>query len=191
MGIAIIPAASAAGKTEFVTTLTSGTSWTVPAGVNYINVILTGGGGGGNLQIANNNVSASPGAGGTTTFTGATSAAGGSAGIVLNGSSNGNPTFDALGNAGLANTGQAGNAGVRSQAASATATAFAGIAAIQKGGSNGQVIASTLNTTPGATINYAIGAGGNQGSGTSNDNNLTYYGNNPGGSGKVEIHYWA
>ena len=47
MGIAVIPAPSAASKTMFRTTLTSGTSYTVPAGVTYLNVTLLGGGGGG------------------------------------------------------------------------------------------------------------------------------------------------
>jgi hypothetical protein len=46
MGIQTIPA-PAAGKTAFRTTLTSGTSYTVPAGVSYLNVTLVGGGGGG------------------------------------------------------------------------------------------------------------------------------------------------
>lgn len=46
MGIAIIPAA-AASKTMFRTTLTSGTSYTVPTGVTYLNVTCVGGGGGG------------------------------------------------------------------------------------------------------------------------------------------------
>lgn len=35
------------GKTPRVLTLTSGTSWTVPAGVTYVNVTLMGGGGAG------------------------------------------------------------------------------------------------------------------------------------------------
>ncbi len=35
------------GKTMFRTTLTSGTSYTVPAGVTYLNVLLVGGGGSG------------------------------------------------------------------------------------------------------------------------------------------------
>jgi hypothetical protein len=74
------------GKTRRVLTLTSGTSWTVPTGVTFVNVTLRGGGGGG----------------------------GGS-----NGSSN-------------------------------TATI----------GMGGDVVSSTLSTTPGASIAYAIGAGG-------------------------------
>ena len=47
MAINVLPVASAASKTMFRTTLTSGTSWTVPAGVTYVNVTLVGGGGGG------------------------------------------------------------------------------------------------------------------------------------------------
>ena len=46
MGYSVFPAPSA-GKTAFRTTLTSGTSWTVPAGVTYVNALLVGGGGGG------------------------------------------------------------------------------------------------------------------------------------------------
>lgn len=76
-------------KTRFAFTLTSGTSWTVPTGVTYINVTLQGGG----------------------------------AGSYASGSTNqsiaGNP---------------------------------------------GQMVSSTLTTTPGASIAYAIGAGGAGGS---------------------------
>jgi hypothetical protein len=46
MGASTIPAVSA-GKTMFRTTLTSGTSYTVPTGVTYLNVTCVGGGGGG------------------------------------------------------------------------------------------------------------------------------------------------
>lgn len=45
MASTVFPAA-AAGKTRFITTLTSGTSYTVPAGVTYVNVLLQGGGAG-------------------------------------------------------------------------------------------------------------------------------------------------
>ena len=100
MGSTVFPAASA-GKTRYITTLTSGTSWTVPAGVTYVNVTLIGGGGGGNASVGNNGLggairtstlSTTPGAsityaigagsgaaaaGGSTTFTGATTAVGG------------------------------------------------------------------------------------------------------------------
>jgi hypothetical protein len=46
MGSTTIPAASS-GKTRYLTTLTSGTSYTVPSGVTYLNVTCRGGGGGG------------------------------------------------------------------------------------------------------------------------------------------------
>jgi hypothetical protein len=46
MGVSVFPVASAAGKTRFAVTLTSGTSYTVPAGVTYLNVTLQGGGAG-------------------------------------------------------------------------------------------------------------------------------------------------
>lgn len=107
MGSSVVPTPSAASKTRYVVNLTSGTSWTVPTGVTYVNATLIGGGGGGDPQgsgtdniagqglggqIITTNVSTTPGAsityaigaggasnaaGGTTTFTGATSAVGG------------------------------------------------------------------------------------------------------------------
>ena len=46
MAVSKLVAASAASKTMFRTTLTSGTSYTVPAGVTYLNLLLVGGGGG-------------------------------------------------------------------------------------------------------------------------------------------------
>jgi hypothetical protein len=84
--------AAASGKTMFRTTLTSGTSYTVPAGVTYLNVTLVGGGGGG--------------AGGTV-------------------NANYGGTSEGLG---------------------------------------GETVSSTLSATAGATIAYAIGAGGSGGS---------------------------
>ena len=100
MAISVIPAASAASKTRYVETLTSGTSYTVPASVTYVNATLIGGGGGGggaSVQgaggaIIETNLTTTPGnsiayaigagggansAGGSTTFTGVTTAVGG------------------------------------------------------------------------------------------------------------------
>lgn len=91
MGYSVFPAPSAGSKTRKITTLNSGTSYTVPAGVNYINVTTIGGGG--------------AGAGGSST--------------------------DARSGYTFSN------------------------------GHGGQIVMSTVNTTPGATINYTIGAGGN------------------------------
>lgn len=55
MGQSVFPAPSAASKTRKVETLTSGTSWTVPAGVTYVNATLVGGGGGGGSATSTNN----------------------------------------------------------------------------------------------------------------------------------------
>lgn len=85
MGQSVFPAPSAASKTRYVETLSSGTSWTVPADVTYVNVTLVGAGGQGG---------------------------------VWNGSYSGNP------------------------------------------GHGGQIITTTVTTTPGTSIVYAIGAGG-------------------------------
>ena len=87
MGINVVPSIT---PTRKVVTLTSGVSWTVPAGVTFVNVTLRGGGGGG--------------------------------------------------------------AGVQS-----------GVTTIAADGRGGQIVSSTLATTPGAAITYAIGAGGTAG----------------------------
>lgn len=51
--MAIDPVPVASQKTRYILTLLSGTSWTVPAGVTYINVCLKGAGGGG-AQVGTN-----------------------------------------------------------------------------------------------------------------------------------------
>jgi hypothetical protein len=69
MGLSVFPAPSAASKTRYVETLTSGTSWTVPADVYYVNATLVGAGGQGGSW---SNVGGNPGHGGqiiTTTVT--------------------------------------------------------------------------------------------------------------------------
>ena len=92
-----ISSANAVGeKTRRVETLTSGTSWTVPAKVLYVNATLVGGGQGG---------------------------------MTSNGNSYGG-------------------------------------AFVSNHGLGGQVITTTVTTTPGASVAYAIGAGGAAGSGT-------------------------
>jgi hypothetical protein len=111
MGISVFPIPSAGSKTAFNTTLTSGSSWTVPAGVNYINVTTVGGGGGGGTSRDN--------------------------------------AIKMIGGYGL----------------------------------GGQVMHSTLNTTPGANINYSIGAGGNAGTVSFNNSNGGYNANNAGSGG--------
>ena len=104
MAVSKLNPVAAASKTRYVETLLSGTSWTVPAGVTYVNATLVGGGGGGGSggptprpfssggQVITTSVTTTPGAsiayaigaggiqnstGGNTTFTGATTALGG------------------------------------------------------------------------------------------------------------------
>lgn len=150
MGSTTIPAITS--KTRYALTLTSGTSWTVPAGVTYVNVTLQGGGAG-------------------------------SYGVsTTNGSPDGRP---------------------------------------------GQMVSSTLATTPGASISYAIGAGGTAGSSSTNSGaggTTTFTGatsatggaggstgsitstaqagfnnggaqnsgsGNAGGAGRIDVEYWA
>jgi hypothetical protein len=54
MGVSVfpVPASGGGGYKRYVVTLTSGTSWTVPAGVTNINATLQGGGGGGPTTLS-------------------------------------------------------------------------------------------------------------------------------------------
>ena len=130
------------GKTRRVLTLTSGTSWTVPSGVEFVNVTLIGGGGG-----AGGNSNARGGNGGTTTFTGATSASGGTGGPTTSSS------FAYSGSTGV-------NPGAGGTAAGGSNSNYSSLA------TDGAVISSTLATTPGASIAYTIGSGGTGGGST-------------------------
>lgn len=168
MASTVFPAASAASKTMFRTTLTSGTSYTVPAGVTYLNVILYGGGGGGGGAASSGSGIGS--SGGTTTFTGATSAAGGNGGQRGDVGQNVN-----AGPAAVANSSIGGNGGWYDNGGSGRGMS----------GDPGNMIASTLSATAGATISYAIGAGG--AAGTPSTNNSS----GAGASGKIIVEYWA
>jgi hypothetical protein len=170
MGISVFPTPSAASKTAFRTTLTSGTSWTVPTGVTYVNVTLYGGGGGAG-GVGNNGTGAQAGTGGTTTFTGATSATGGLGG----------KKFDrGVSDTGINATVNSGQSGIGAMyATNSDNSQFFGMI-----GEAGNFISSIVNTTPGASITYAIGAGGTAGPGDRATGGV-------GGSGKIDIEYWA
>ena len=182
MAVSSLVAASG-GKTMYRTTLTSGTSYTVPAGVTYLNVTLTGGGGGGGGACVDNFTGGAGGSGGNTTFTGATTATGGAGGANHTPyitSSTGGPIRVAT--ASTANTGKGGTGGV-----TAAANSFNG-AFIGDDGKDGAVITSTLSTTPGASISYSIGSGGS--GGYPSTGTAPVYGGS-GGSGKIDIEYWV
>ena len=170
MASTVFPAPSAGGKTMFRTTLTSGTSYTVPAGVTYLNVTLYGGGGGGagSGYASYSNPAGAGGVGGTTSFTGAVSAIGGNGGGVSHKGEN------MVGVAAGANSYQGGSGGKIS----------GGQGTISDTGFIGQIVSSTLSATAGATIAYAIGAGGGGGSNSESSGGS-------GGSGKIDIEYWV
>jgi len=178
MAISSYPAVTAK---KTVVTLTSGTSWTVPTGVTSVNVTLYGAGGGTGGVCTRDSTATSGGTGGTTTFTGATSATGGAGSAALNKSLTTDPVLNAASGAGTANTGM-GAFG----AASVYASGSLYIPASSQNAANGQVIISNVSTTPGASIAYAIAAGGTAGASGSNG-----IAGSAGGSGKIEIEYWV
>lgn len=124
--------AAAASKTRRVETLNSGTSWTVPAGVEFVNATLIGGGGGGGGGDNTTNARGSDGLGGqivTTTVTTTPGASityaigtgGSGGGTNTTGTTGGTTTFtgatDALGGlggsyAGGSNSGKASRQGL-------------------------------------------------------------------------------
>ena len=180
--------AAAGGKTMFRTTLTSGTSYTDPAGVTYLNVTLVGGGSGG-AASGNTDILTQPGNGGTTTFTGATSALGGTAptGYTTNASVAQISAPGPVPAAETANTGLGGKGnGGTSSSTTTTPPSTQGAGAF---GNNGQIISSTLTVTAGASISYAIGAGGSRGIMSSTGTGSVFGG--AGGSGRIDIEYWV
>ena len=169
-------------KTRKALTLTSGTSWTVPSGVTYVNVTLYGGGGGGGVVTNSTSSLSSGGTGGTTTFTGATSATGGIGGTSLSNNNTGlAPSTIRSGTSAAANTGKGGTAG---SGFTGNTENFHPTNASIGNGTDGQIITSIVNTTPGASISYSIGSGGSAGSVGSASGGA-------GGSGKIEIEYWV
>ena len=70
MAVNVFPTPVVSSKIRYQTTLLSGTSYTVPAGVTSLTVTCVGGGAANSSGTINN--------GGSTSFTGATTAAGGS-----------------------------------------------------------------------------------------------------------------
>ena len=164
-----------------VVTLTSGTSWTVPTGVTAVNVTLFGAGGGSGGVCTSDSTATSGGTGGTTTFTGATSASGGAGSSALNRSVTNSPVLNYASLAGTANR------GIGAFGASGS-TYFSGayIPGSSGNAQDGQVISSYISTTPGASISYAIGAGGT--AGAAGNGGLA---GAAGGAGLVEIEYWV
>lgn len=168
MGSSVFPAPSS-GKTRYLTTLTGGTSWTVPAGVTYVNVTLRGGGGGGTGGGA---VSMLP-----------LAIPGSVVSSIVNTTPGSNISYSigAGGAGGAANFGAAGTGGT---------TTFTG-ATSAPGGAGG--INYSTNAVP------PVGATGAAYQGAGNGGMHPYYGSfntgpsagGPGGSGSIDIEYWV
>lgn len=184
---------SSGGKTSYKVTLTSGTSYTVPAGVTYLNVTLVGGGGGGGIVNTSGLGSATltaSGAGGSTTFTGATTATGGTGGetfvvgakTTYSASTACGATYTPTANSGLGG----GGGGHGFYWASAGFNQFDSF--FGQNGGDGTVVTSTLAVTAGASITYAIGAGGTAASTSGYFTNATA---TAGASGRIEVEYWV
>jgi hypothetical protein len=160
MGISVFPAPVAGSKTMYRETLTSGSSWTVPAGVTYVNVRLFGGGGGGSgVAVTSTGGWGRPGqviASYLTTTPGASISYGIGAG----------------GNAGA-------SAGSNAGAAGGTTTFTGAISAVGGGGGGAAGTTFSAGTTGAAQYN------GGQGAFTAGSTG------GAGGAGKIEIEYWV
>ena len=155
----------AGGKTRYLTTLTSGTSWTVPAGVTYVNVTLVGGGGG----------SSGNGFSNPTVILGSRGGDGSIVSSTLSTTPGAAITY-AIGAGGTAGTGN--GAGSPGGGGAGGATTFTGATSASGGAGGGTAAGSAYRGAGGnggnAPIGYTVSAGGSTG-----------------GSGSIDIEYWA
>jgi hypothetical protein len=166
MASTVFPAASAAAKTQFRTTLTSGTSYTVPANVTYLNVTLVGGGGGG-AGVSN-----------TTSSYGNNGCPGQSISSTLSATA-GNSIAYAIGAGGAG-----GSSGGANNGSSGGTTTFTG-ATSATGGTGGRSFQSAgLVGTAGSYANNGGQGAGENGGGSGNPGGT-------GGAGAIYIEYWA
>ena len=162
MGINVIPPKFA---TPRVISLTSGSSWTVPAGVKFVNVTLFGGGGGGGgAGNVTSGMQAQNGAGGQSIKSNLSTTPGASISY----------TIGAGGTAGAAGNNNGGDGGT---------TTFTG-ATSALGGSGGN--AAQNSGLPGTTA-----AGNNNGGMGANSTGGTNNAGGAGGSGWIEVEYWV
>lgn len=162
MGIFSLPASSA-GKTPRIVTLTSGTSWTVPDNVTFVNATLYGGGGGGARQTATTvGTIASNGFPGEMVTTSVTTTPGASIAYSIGAGGSG------------------GSAGIPSGGTGGTTTFTGATSAL---GGAGGISGSTGATGTVATGNFNGGQGG-QPSTTGGASGGS------GGAGKIVLEYW-
>jgi hypothetical protein len=165
MGISVIPAPSAASKTMFRTTLTSGTSYTVPAGVTYLNVTLNGGGGGGASSGSSERVASSNGKPGQRISSTLSVTAGSSIDYAI----------------GAGGTGGSGSAFAAGGAGGSTT--FTG--ATTASGGEGTRLAFN-NSSPGTSV-----AGFNNGGQSGGNYSGSASSGGAGGAGWIDIEYWV
>lgn len=177
--------------------LSSGTEWTVPAGVTRVDVTIFGasggGGGGGGGEESGATSGAAGGAGGTTSFnagalttTGGDGGFGGSeGGVVAVGSAGALPGAGSGGTINRTGGGQSsGNGGEGGMSSSS----FPGGQNGGKGGEGGYV-RGYVAVTPGATVTYAIGAAGTAGAGGTGGASMDGGTGQVGYAGVIELHY--
>lgn len=155
-----------------ITVLTSGTSWTVPAGITtiYVQVFGASGGGGGGGQSYDGSVGGNGGAGGaggTTSFDTISTTGGAAGGPGLGAGQNAAGAAGAAQGVGsgasINRTGSGasgGRGGGGSQFTGANAPGLRGGT-----GGDGGYAAGNKSVTPGSSITYAIGAAGTSGAG--------------------------
>lgn len=139
MGYSVFPAVTvASGKVMYRTTLTSGTSYTVPTGVTYLNVTLVGAGGGGAGGVNSNSNYGRPGHGGQVVHSTLTATAGASITYAIG-----------AGGAGTSGQGTGGTGGT---------TTFTG-ATSANGGQGGSSYSGTSGTSGLSATNGGNGTG--------------------------------
>lgn len=164
MAVSKLNAAASGGKTAYRLTLLSGTSWTVPAGVTYINATLIGGGGAGSQSRAATNT-------GTAVYVeGQRGLPGARVTTLLSGLTPGNTITYAIG---------AGGTGGATYGAGGTTTMTGATSASGGGAASG----ATGTQSAGHDNGGGGGSGGGAGSGQS--------GGGTGGAGAIEIEYWV
>jgi hypothetical protein len=168
MGISVLnPPAVSGGKIMKRTMLTSGTSYTVPAGVTDINVTCVGGGGGAGAVDGNQQAHDRPhGSGGQIVHSTLTTTPGSSINYSIGAGGSG-------ANAGNVNGGTGGT------------TSFTG-ATSASGGTGGRAPQDNAGVTVGTSFVSAMNGGGVS---TSSDGGT--HGGGTGGSGCIIVEYWV
>jgi hypothetical protein len=159
---------SLGAKTMRRLTLTSGTSWTVPAGVTFVNVTLVGGGGGGGAS-SQNYISGAWGAPGATISSTLAVTAGASISYAIG-----------AGGGGVSGPAKGGTGGTTSFTGATSASGGLGGSAL---GTDSSLAASTVGS-----LSYANNGGGPSSRDTSWGVNVT---SGAGGSGFIIVEYWV